>query len=124
VPNVQWKTPDDGQRNCPKHVKFLDKNKFGKISVSVGFIIRKYNKQFFSIFHLPPLILRHKRRFKKEISVINDEKRNRSPKCKSTIYGIPTIHGLSWRNIIKNNPETDNMRLASQGQGITVWEFH
>ena len=19
---VQWKTPDDGQRNCPKHVEF------------------------------------------------------------------------------------------------------
>ena len=30
VMNVQWKTPDDGQRNCPKHVKFLDKHKFGK----------------------------------------------------------------------------------------------
>jgi len=24
------KTPDDGQRNCPKHAEFLDKNKFGK----------------------------------------------------------------------------------------------
>jgi hypothetical protein len=22
VPNVQWKTPDDGQRNCLKHVEF------------------------------------------------------------------------------------------------------
>jgi hypothetical protein len=30
VPNVQWETPDDGQRNCPRHVEFLDKNKFGK----------------------------------------------------------------------------------------------
>jgi len=30
VPNVQWKTPDDGQRNCPKDVEFLGKNKFGK----------------------------------------------------------------------------------------------
>jgi len=20
LPNVQWKTPDDGQRRCPKHV--------------------------------------------------------------------------------------------------------
>jgi hypothetical protein len=28
---VQWKSPDDGQRNCPKHVEFLDKNKFGKL---------------------------------------------------------------------------------------------
>jgi len=25
------KTADDGQRNCPKHVEFLDKNKFGKL---------------------------------------------------------------------------------------------
>jgi len=23
---VQWKTPDDGQRNCPKHVEFYLKN--------------------------------------------------------------------------------------------------
>jgi hypothetical protein len=38
VPNVQWKTPDDGQR---KHVEFLDKNKFGKVSASVGFIKKK-----------------------------------------------------------------------------------
>jgi hypothetical protein len=29
VPNVQWKTPDDGQRNCPKHVEFLDKINLG-----------------------------------------------------------------------------------------------
>jgi hypothetical protein len=41
VPNVQWKTPDDGQRNCLKHAGFLDKNKLGKISASVGFIRRK-----------------------------------------------------------------------------------
>ena len=40
VPNVQWKTPDDGQRNCPKHVEFLDKNKFGKL-LRVGFIRKK-----------------------------------------------------------------------------------
>jgi hypothetical protein len=25
VPNVEWKTPDDGQRNCPKHVEIFDK---------------------------------------------------------------------------------------------------
>jgi hypothetical protein len=31
VPNEKWKTPYDGQRNCPKHVQFLDKNKFGKL---------------------------------------------------------------------------------------------
>jgi hypothetical protein len=28
VPDVQQRTPDDGQRRCPKHVEFYD-NKFG-----------------------------------------------------------------------------------------------
>jgi len=41
VPNVQWRTPDDGQRNCPKYVDFLDKNKFEIISASVGLIKKK-----------------------------------------------------------------------------------
>ena len=41
VPKVQCRTPDDGQRYCPKYVEFLDKNKFGKISASVGFIKKK-----------------------------------------------------------------------------------
>ena len=36
------KTPDDGQRNCPKHVEFYSKNKFEKLVHQVGFIIRKY----------------------------------------------------------------------------------
>jgi len=25
VPNVQQRTPDDGQRGCPKHVEFYDR---------------------------------------------------------------------------------------------------
>jgi len=33
------KTPDDGQRNCPKHVEFHSKNKFEKLVHLVGFII-------------------------------------------------------------------------------------
>jgi len=28
---VQWKTTDDGQRNCPKHVEYHSKNKFEKL---------------------------------------------------------------------------------------------
>jgi len=36
---VQWKTPDDGQRICPKHVEFYSKNKFEKLVHVVGFII-------------------------------------------------------------------------------------
>jgi len=37
---VQWKTPDDGQRNCSKHVEFHSKNKFEKLVHLIGFIIR------------------------------------------------------------------------------------
>jgi len=37
---VQLQTPDDGQRNCPKHVEFYSKNKFDKLVHLVGFIIR------------------------------------------------------------------------------------
>jgi len=40
---VQWKTHDDGQRNCPKHVVFYSKNKFEKLVHLVGFIIRIYH---------------------------------------------------------------------------------
>jgi len=36
----QWKTPDDGQTKCPKHVEFHFKNKFEKLVDMVGFIIR------------------------------------------------------------------------------------
>ena len=39
---VRWKTPDDGQRNCPKHLEFYSKNKFEKLMHLVGFIIRIY----------------------------------------------------------------------------------
>jgi len=34
------KTPDDGQRNCPKHVEFYSKNKFEKLVHIVDFITR------------------------------------------------------------------------------------
>jgi len=41
---VQWKTPDDGQRNCPKHVEFYSKYKFEKELVHLfGFIVRMYH---------------------------------------------------------------------------------
>ena len=37
---VQWKTPDGGQRNCPKYVELYSKNKFEQLVHLVGFIIR------------------------------------------------------------------------------------
>ena len=40
---VQSKTPDDGQRNCPKHVEFHPKNKFEKWMHLVGFTLRNYS---------------------------------------------------------------------------------
>ena len=35
------KTPDDGRRDCPKHVEFHSKNKSEKLVYLVGFVIRK-----------------------------------------------------------------------------------
>jgi hypothetical protein len=35
------KTPDDGQRNCPKHVEFPSKINFEKLVHLIGFIIRE-----------------------------------------------------------------------------------
>jgi len=49
---VQWKTPDDGQRNCPRYVEFYSKNKFEKLVHLVGFIIRAH----FYLFFLQPII--------------------------------------------------------------------
>jgi len=55
------KTPDDGQRNCPKNVEFYSKNKFEKLLLLVGFIIRVYHdarsperqiRQSLVVFHL------------------------------------------------------------------------
>jgi len=40
---VQWKTPDDVHRNCPKHAEFYSKNKFEKLVHLFGFIIRIYH---------------------------------------------------------------------------------
>jgi len=37
------KTPDDGQRNCPKQVDFYSKKKLEKLVHPVGFIIRCYH---------------------------------------------------------------------------------
>jgi hypothetical protein len=37
---MQYWTPDDGQKTCPKHVEFYSKNKFEKLVHLVAFIIR------------------------------------------------------------------------------------
>jgi len=40
---VQWKIPDDGQRNCPKHVEFCSK-KNSEISASSWFYCKKLSR--------------------------------------------------------------------------------
>ena len=41
---VQWKTPVDGQRNCPKHVEVYSKNKFWEISASSWFYYKNLSR--------------------------------------------------------------------------------
>ena len=41
---VQWKTPDDGRRNCLKHIEFYPKNKFEKLVHLVAFIVRNLSR--------------------------------------------------------------------------------
>ena len=41
---VQWKTPDDGQRNCPKHIEFYSKNKFEKLVHLFGFYYKNSSR--------------------------------------------------------------------------------
>jgi len=38
------KTPDDGQRNCPKHVEFYSKNKFEKLVHLVCFYYKNLSR--------------------------------------------------------------------------------
>jgi hypothetical protein len=40
---LMMETPDDGQKTCPKHIEFYSKNKFEKLVLFVGFIIRIFN---------------------------------------------------------------------------------
>jgi len=46
--SVRWKTPDDGQMNCPKYVEFYSKNKFEKLVHLLCFTTREKIKTFIS----------------------------------------------------------------------------
>jgi len=60
---VEWKTPDDGQRNCPNYVGFHSKNKCQKLVHLVVFIIRIYHdvrspeRQIHPVMSAVPLFL-------------------------------------------------------------------
>ena len=45
---VQWKTPDDGQRNCSKHVEFYSKKKFEKLVHLVWFYYKNFSRCTFA----------------------------------------------------------------------------
>ena len=57
MPNVLWNTSDDGHRNCPKHVEFLDKNKFGKLVRLLVLLKRDNAGCNFLISHLDTTVL-------------------------------------------------------------------
>ena len=42
---IQYQTPDDGQKTCPKHVEFYSKNKFEILVHLIGFTIRLYHDE-------------------------------------------------------------------------------
>jgi hypothetical protein len=46
------KSPDDGQRNCPKHADFHSKNKFDKLLHLVGFNIQIYHDAWSHEHHI------------------------------------------------------------------------
>ena len=71
---VQWKTPDDGQRNCPKHVEFYSKNKFEKLVHVVGFIIRVLTFIYFLyMWHVSAIIRRYYENIKVETDRTKEE---------------------------------------------------
>ena len=52
---VQCYTPDDGQRNCSKHVEFHSKNKFEKCLHLVGFYYKNISR--YMVFRMSNLLL-------------------------------------------------------------------
>jgi len=51
---VQWKTPDDGQRHCPKHVEFYSKNIFEKLEHLFGFYYKNWTQSGVIVCLRPP----------------------------------------------------------------------
>jgi len=67
---VQWKTPDDGQRNCRKHVEFHSKNKIWEISASGWFVIRRK-----VVYKFTSVVLSYLRGTLSEVSVVKELKK-------------------------------------------------
>ena len=93
---VQWKTPDDGQRNCLKYVEFYSKNKFEKLVHLVGFIISIYHDAWSPERHIVR-ILPHKV-FKHQSTVIWKELHHVTSYdiCPCSWYLELCFHILDW----------------------------
>jgi len=91
----QWKTPDDGQRNCPKHVEFYSKNKFDKLVHLVGLIIWIYDD---ARSHECQIRLSRNRILTQFISILKME----AP------YPSETL-GSTWNITPCHNPDDQNM---------------
>jgi hypothetical protein len=94
------KTPDDGQRNCPKHVDFHSKNKFEKLVHLIGFILRilkrctvtwTYNTPSFYIqANIPSSVVMH---VSTQVLVIIT---NRSRSCQNHFCSVSVAGRSSW----------------------------
>ena len=74
--------PDDGQRNCPKHVEFYSKNKFEKLVHPVGFIVRIYVRV---------MLFYSKNKFEKLVHLLGFFIRNWTPLSALSVPLYPTV---------------------------------
>ena len=99
---VKWKTPDDGQRNCPKHVEFYTKNKFEKLVQLVGFIIRIYHDARSPERQIPLKFVRHWIKLNFQNKVYNRPKQLTSIVAKSgspanyAFWGVVHFPSVYW----------------------------
>ena len=105
---VQWKTPDDGQRNCPKHAEFRSKNKFEILVHLVGFIIRNLSR----------CTVRGTSNFE-SISEPNGKSAEINSNCHTDIINTTTSHELN----AGYEPASSPARSAVRRQTIkTAWD--
>jgi hypothetical protein len=109
--SVQWITPDDGQRNCPKHVEFHFQNKSEKLVHLVGFIIKKtvecITRALNKVFSIASGVALHKT----AVQIVPEGRCNmltRSDvRCKIFIYYSWVSTRWQWSvNLCKNRKET------------------
>jgi len=95
---VQWKTPDDGQRNCPKHVGSYSKNKFEKLVNLglVGFIIGMTPSLYMWLLDTTWWPLQNN-----NIIVLNTQRRNKKTDvCRDAFIQFNFFSGRQLRQVV------------------------